>query len=146
MENRKIRRIKIKVKNKKGSIFYGVMILILCSGLLVRQNRLITSHVYLEKGIYSMDIRIEGFKEKIIGLQDKLNETYETYDEFELKMTSSGKGDKKIKVDGFEITRDNTYNRYDVFMIKIKIIGETHFRYVTVENQEGKISLSVRGV
>lgn len=131
---------------KKGSLFYGVMILILCTSLLVRQGRLVASHLYLEQGIYSMDLRIESFRQEMDRLTEELNLRFDSYDAFDAHMTSIGSGAKKITIQPFEITRDNTYNEGNIFMLRVKLQGEQSFRFVMVVMVNDKITLNVRGV
>ncbi len=127
---------------KKGSIVYGIMILILCSSLLVRQNRLMTSHLYLQRGVYSMDIRIDSFSQEMIQVEEDLNLRFESFEAFKAHMDKG----YKVIVSPFEITRDSMYNEFNVFMLKVKDQKSNHIRWVMVINVDEKITLNVRGV
>lgn len=129
-------------QSKKGSIFYGVMILILCSSLLVHQNRLILSHLYIERGIYSMDVEIEAFHKEMKNLEVELNNQFETFSHFSSEMNKN----KSIKIFSFEIIKDSMYNEYNILMLKVTDKRVNIIRRVMAQEIEGEIILVVREV
>lgn len=129
-------------RTKKGSILYSVMILILCSSLLVHQNRLIQSHLYIQRGIYSLDLEIDHFRYEMDKVEIELNLQFEDYTLFEAQMNKN----KSISVLNFDIKRDSMYNEYDILMLWITEQESKVLRKVIAESVEGKIKLNVREV
>ena len=70
------------MKRKKGSITVIFIILLSISNLLVRINRLVISHTFLEKGIYSIDKRGFDYDILINEIENYLNERYETEESY----------------------------------------------------------------
>ncbi len=129
-------------QSKNGSIFYGVMVLILCSSLLVHQNRLILSHLYIERGIYPMDVEIEDFRMEVENLAVELNNQFETFNDFLLVMNKN----KPINIFSFEIIKDSEYNGDNMLMLRVTDKRANIIRRVMAKEVEGKISLWVREV
>lgn len=70
------------MKNKKGSITVIFIILLSMSNLLVRTNRIILSHTFLERGIYSIDERASSYNIIIKEYEDYLNREYDSKEKF----------------------------------------------------------------
>src|SRR5690554_3945661 len=128
--------------NKKGSVLYSMMVLVLCSTILVRNYRLFRSHVYIEDGIYSMDVRVNAFLEELLELEAHLGSAYGNREMLQNHLKSG----RKIFFKHFTITYDSSYNKYDVFMISVWDSRINYFRKVLVEESENGIILINKGV
>lgn len=69
--------------SKKGSITVIFIILLSISNLLIRINRLVVSHTFLEKGIYSIDEREFEYDMLIENIEENLNFTYDDEEKFD---------------------------------------------------------------
>lgn len=70
------------MKNKKGSITIIFIILLSISNLLVRTNRIILSHTFLTKSIYSIDENASSYNILIKEYEDYLNREYDSKEKF----------------------------------------------------------------
>ena len=68
------------LRNKKGSVTAAVLLFILAGGFSIRNHRLLRSHIYLDKGIYSVDVRIQEFLADLNEIEMVLNEKYDGID------------------------------------------------------------------
>lgn len=127
---------------KKGSMIYMMMILILCSTILARNHRLFRSHVYLERGIYSMDLRVHEFELELKFMEEYLMEKFGGFEAFIAYMKSG----RKISVGNFTISYDSSYNKYDVNMILVVDNSLNYQRRVMVLEENGRLKLINKGV
>ena len=127
---------------KMGSMIYMLMILILCSTILVRNHRLLRSHVYLEREIYSMDVRVHDFCRELKVIEDSIEERFESSDAF-LTFMKSG---RKISIGVFTISYDSSYNEYGVDMILVVDNRLNYLRKVMVVEENGQVKLVSKGV
>ena len=127
---------------KKGSLLYSVMVLVLCSTLLISNYRLFRSHMYIQEGIYSMDVRVNKFLVELRDIETHLSKTYETSNQ----LTNYLKTGKKINYKDFTLSYDSSYNRDDVNMIAILDKRINYYRKVLVVDGENRIKLINKGV
>ena len=128
--------------HKKGSLLYMVMILVLCSTIISRNHRLMRSHMYLERGIYSMDVRVNSFLEELYDIEAYLHTRFSGTEEL---LSHLGSG-RKILYGDFTISLDSSYNKYDVHMILILDKNMNYQRKVMVIDEQGAFRLINKGV
>lgn len=128
--------------SKRGSILYSILVLILCSAILVRNHRLFSSHIYIERGIYSLDVRVHSFMRDLTDIELYLGERYSNVEEL---MTFLRQG-RKISFKDFTISHDSSYNGFNINMISIIDTRISYQRRVMVLDMEGVIRLMPRGV
>jgi len=130
------------LERKKGSILYSIMVLVLCSMILISNYRLFRSHIYIEEGIYSMDVRVNDFLVELNDIESYLSSSYESAD---LLMQYLKTG-RKINYKDFTISYDSSYNREDVNMIAILDRRISYYRKVIAVDGESGIKLINKGV
>lgn len=119
-----------------------MMLLILCSTILVRNHRLFRSHVYLERGIYSMDVRVHDFNKEMEMIEGSLADRFVSFDDF-ISFMKSG---RKISVGIFTISYDSSYNKDGIDMILVVDSRLNYQRKVMVIEEDGQIKLISKGV
>lgn len=129
-------------ETKRGGILYSILILILCSSVLVRNHRLFRSHLYLERGIYSMDLRVQVFGRELEDMETYLQSQYGTVDELMAYLRLG----RKISYKDFTILHDSSYNGFNINMVHIIDKRISYQRRVMVVEEGGLIRLLQRGV
>lgn len=119
-----------------------MMVLVLCSMILVRNYRLLRSHVYIEKGIYSMDVRVHAFTMELEEMEIYLSSVYGSADVL-MEYLKSG---RKILYKDFTLSYDSSYNREDLYMISVLDRRINYYRAVLVTEDEVQIRLINKGV
>lgn len=127
--------------SKKGSVFTGLLVLILLSGVLVRSQRLLTSHLYIEQGIYSIDVRVNAFLKDLRGIEANLNERFRP-DEFLAYMKSG----KKLRIGSYSVYYKASYNEDTLHLIQVEDTVQRYLRSVEVKIMEDSILLLNKGV
>jgi len=130
------------LEHKKGSMIYMMMILILCSTFLIRNHRLFRSHIYLERGIYSMDVRVHEFNVSLKFIEASLNARFVNAEEFLVYIRSG----RNISIDIFTITYDSSYNKDGTDMILVLDKSLNYLRKVKVIEEDGQLKLISKGV
>ncbi|HCW73360.1 MAG TPA: hypothetical protein DHM90_05675 [Clostridiaceae bacterium] len=130
------------MEHKKGSMIYMLMILILCSSILVRNHRLFRTHVYLERAIYSMDVRVHDFNRELRVIEEYLRARFVSADDFLIYLKSG----RKISTGVFTISYDSSYNEYGVDMILVVDNRQNYLRKVMAIVDNGQLKLISKGV
>ena len=130
------------MERKKGSILYSIMVLILCSLILISNYRLFRSHIYIEQGIYSLDLRVNNFLVELKDIESFLAVSYESTD----LLMGFLKTGRKINYKDFTLSYDSSYNREDVNMITIFDNKIRYYRKVIAMDGDGGIKLVNKGV
>jgi len=130
------------LEHKKGSMIYMLMILILCSSILVRNHRLFRTHVYLERAIYSMDVRVHDFNRELRVIEEYLRARFVSADDFLIYLKSG----RKISTGVFTISYDSSYNEYGVDMILVVDNRQNYLRKVMAIVDNGQLKLISKGV
>ncbi|MBO1263542.1 hypothetical protein J3A84_00620 [Proteiniclasticum sp. SCR006] len=128
--------------SRKGSILYAMMVLVLCSMILVRNYRLLRSHVYIEKGIYSMDVRVHAFVTELEDMETYLSSTYGSAEGLMAYLMTG----RKILYKDFTLSYDSSYNGDDLYMISVLDRRINYYRSVMVTEDEVQIRLINKGV
>ncbi|MFH5835285.1 hypothetical protein ACHAL6_04300 [Proteiniclasticum sp. C24MP] len=128
--------------SRRGGMLYAMMVLVLCSTILVRNYRLFRSHIYIEDGIYSMDVRVNDFLMELEGMESYLNSIYESPDLL-MEFLKTG---RKIVYKDFTLSYDSSYNRVDVHMISVLDRRINYYRSVLVTEDADQIVLVNKGV
>ena len=128
--------------SRRGSMLYAMMVLVLCSTILVRNYRLFRSHIYIEDGIYSMDVRVNDFLVELEGMESYLNSIYESPDLL-MEFLKTG---RKIVYKDFTLSYDSSYNREDIHMISVLDRRINYYRSVLVTEEADQIVLVNKGV
>ncbi len=119
-----------------------LMILILCSSILVRNHRLFRTHVYLERAIYSMDVRVHDFNRELRVIEEYLRARFVSADDFLIYLKSG----RKISTGVFTISYDSSYNEYGVDMILVVDNRQKYLRKVMAIVDNGQLKLISKGV
>ena len=119
-----------------------MMVLVLCSMILVRNYRLFRSHVYIEKGIYSMDVRVHAFELELKEMESYLSSNYQSAD----VLMAYLKAGRKILYEDFTLSYDSSYNGEDLYMISVLDRRINYYRSVMVTEDEVQIRLINKGV
>lgn len=131
----------IILDSKRGSVAAAILLFILAGGFSVRNHRLLRSHLYLEKGIYSVDVRIQGFLEELSVIEHTLNEKYSA-DTF-LQVMKTG---KKEKVGIYSIYYETSYNEDKTHLFIVEDTVLRYLRRVEFQLEDGLIRLKNKGV
>ena len=131
----------IILENKRGSVVAAILLFILAGGFTIRNHRLLRSHMYLEKGIYSVDVRIQSFLLELAVIESTLNEKY-LGSEFLHYM----KRGRKEKIGIYSIYYDTSYNEDKIHVIIVEDTVLKYLRRVELRFQEDQIRLINKGV
>lgn len=126
--------------SRKGSILYAMMVLVLCSMILVRNYRLLRSHIYIEKGIYSMDVRVHAFMVELEEMEIHLSSAYGSAEGL-MEYLKTG---RKIFYKDFTLSYDSSYNGEDMISVLDRRIN--YYRSVLVTEDDLQIRLVNKGV
>lgn len=116
------------LRHKRGSVFYGVLLMVLISSVFVRSHRLLRSHQYIEGGIYSVDALMHGFQEDLLSLEEALNKRFED----PTILTQQLDLRKTIVQGDFTITFANKYNEENRYLILVYDGRTRHRRRVSL--------------
>lgn len=128
------------MQSKRGSIISAVLLLILAGGFSIRNHRLLRSHMYIEKGIYSVDVRIQNFLKELELIENTMNERY-TGSDFLAHM----KKGRKEKVGVYSIYYEEGYNEDTVHVLIVEDTVLRYLRRVELKVQDEKIQLINKG-
>ncbi|SFN33373.1 hypothetical protein [Proteiniclasticum ruminis] len=129
------------MQSKRGSIITAVLLLILAGGFSIRNHRLLRSHMYIEKGLYSVDVRIQKFLQELELIETIINERYVGSD-FLVHM----KKGRKEKVGVYSIYYDEGYNEGTVHVLIVEDTVLRYLRRVELKVQDEEIQLINKGV
>lgn len=129
------------MQSKRGSIISAVLLLILAGGFSIRNHRLLRSHMYIEKGLYSVDVRVQKFLQELELIETALNEKY-VGSEFLIHM----KKGRKEKVGIYSIYYEEGYNEDTVHVLIVEDTVLRYLRRVELRLQEDCIQLINKGV
>lgn len=128
------------MQSKRGSIISAVLLLILAGGFSIRNHRLLRSHIYIEKGIYSVDVRIQNFLKELEVIENTLNERYAGID-----FLAHMKKGRKEKVGVYSIYYEEGYNEDTVHVLIVEDTVLRYLRRVELKVQDEKIHLINKG-
>jgi len=127
------------LRTKKGSILYIALVLIFSASLALRNFRLLGSHIYLERGIYSLDERMMAFNITLDEIEVLFKVKF-----LDLEAAKSYFSTKKIfSYKNFSITGQVVYN--ESVLLNIKDDYE-HLIEVELFFKDGAFILKTRGV
>lgn len=129
------------MQSKRGSIISAVLLLILAGGFSIRNHRLLRSHIYIEKGIYSVDVRIQNFLQELELMESIINEQYVGSD-----FLAHMKKGRKEKVGVYSIYYEEGYNEDTVHVLIVEDTVLRYLRRVELRLQEDCIQLINKGV
>lgn len=129
------------MQSKRGSIISAVLLLILAGGFSIRNHRLLRSHMYIEKGLYSVDVRVQKFLQELELIETALNEKY-VGSEFLVHM----KKGRKEKVGIYSIYYEEGYNEGTVHVLIVEDTVLRYLRRVELRVQDEEIQLINKGV
>lgn len=129
------------MQSKRGSIISAVLLLILAGGFSIRNHRLLRSHMYIEKGLYSVDVRVQKFLQELELIETALNEKY-VGSEFLIHM----KKGRKEKVGIYSIYYEEGYNEDTVHVLIVEDTVLRYLRRVELRVQDEEIQLINKGV
>ena len=125
---------------RKGSILYVTLVLILAANLVLKNHRLLTSHMFMERGIYSLDERLMDFGTTLDEIEGVLQVKFVDYDAARVFFST----EKIIYHKNFSIYGQDEYNG-SVF-IKVYNNSNQHVIEVEILYEEGMFILKTRGV
>jgi hypothetical protein len=125
---------------RKGSILYVTLVLIFAANLALKNHRLLMSHMFLERGIYSLDERLMDFGTTLDEIEGLLQEKFVDYEAARAFFST----EKIIYHKNFSIYGQDEYNG-SVF-IKVYNNSNQHVIEVEILYVEGKFILKTRGV
>ena len=127
------------LRTKKGSILYITLVLIFSANLALRNFRLLGSHSYLERGIYSLDERMMEFEAMLDEVEVLFKERF-----VDLEGAKNFFSTKKIfSYNNFSITGQVVYNESVLLNVKDEY---QHLIEVELFYQDGLFILKTRGV
>lgn len=128
------------MNTRKGSILYVTLVLIFAANLALKNHRLLMSHMFLERGIYSLDERLMDFGTTLDEIEGLLQEKFVDYEAARVFFST----EKIIYHKNFSIYGQDEYNG-SVF-IKVYNNSNQHVIEVEILYAEGKFILKTRGV
>lgn len=127
------------LRTKKGSILYITLVLIFSANLALRNFKLLSSHIYLERGVYSLDERMMAYHVILDEIEVLFMEKF-----MDLEGAKVFFGSKKIfSYNNFSITGQNVYNESVLLNIKDDY---GHLIEVELFYEDGAFVLKTRGV
>lgn len=127
------------LRTKKGSILYITLVLIFSANLALRNFRLLGSHSYLERGIYSLDERMMEFNAVLDEVEVIFGEKF-----MDFESAKSFFSTKKIfYYNNFSISGQVVYNESVLLNVKDEY---QHLIEVELFYLDGAFILKTRGV
>lgn len=129
------------LRNKKGSVTAAVLLFILAGGFSIRNHRLLRSHIYLDKGIYSVDVRIQEFLVDLNEIEMILNEKYDGID-----FLNHMKKGRKERIGNYSIYYETSYNEDSIHILIVEDTTLKYLRRVEIVLEAEEILLINKGV
>jgi len=127
------------LRTKKGSILYITLVLIFSANLALRNFKLLRSHIYLERGIYSLDERMMEYNILLDEVELLFKETFIDFEAAKAYFNTK----KIFSYKNFSITGQVVYNE----SVLLNITDDyKHLIEVELFFKEGAFILKTRGV